>query len=225
MPKVVRQDNLKAAVVRACLYDPDVSEVYAAFARHWGFVPLPSRPYHPQENGIAERSGGYVKHNALKGRRFDSLEALATFLRQWNRTVAQLRIHGTTRKQVLRHFLEVERPALRPLPAAGFALFETGRRTVHRDGHIQVEGAFYSVPHVLVGRDVRVQWDAHLVRVFADGEDEAPATGAGRGPAGPATGRPGSSCVAVHTRHEAGTFATQHEHRPAHKPGQQVAYE
>jgi transposase len=56
-----------------------VSEVYAAFARHWGFVPLPSRPRHPQENGVAERSGGYVKGNALKDR-FDSLEALGAHL-------------------------------------------------------------------------------------------------------------------------------------------------
>ena len=53
VPKVIRHDNLKAAVVRACLYDPDVSEVYAAFARHWGFVSLPSRPRHPQEKDVA----------------------------------------------------------------------------------------------------------------------------------------------------------------------------
>jgi len=73
VPRTVRHDNLKAAVVRICLYDPDISDVYAAFARHWGFVPLPSRPRHPPEQGIAERSGGYLKDNALKGRRFDSL--------------------------------------------------------------------------------------------------------------------------------------------------------
>ncbi len=47
VPEVLRHDNLKAAVIRACLYDPDVSELYAAFARHWGFVPLPARPRHP----------------------------------------------------------------------------------------------------------------------------------------------------------------------------------
>jgi len=46
VPEVVRHDNLKAAVVKACLYDPDISEVYAAFARHYGFVPLPCRPCH-----------------------------------------------------------------------------------------------------------------------------------------------------------------------------------
>ena len=70
VPLVVRHDNLKAAVVRASLYDPDVSEVYGAFATHWGFTPLPSQPRHPQENGKQERSGGDVKDNALKGRRF-----------------------------------------------------------------------------------------------------------------------------------------------------------
>jgi transposase len=115
VPGTVRLDNLKAGVARACLYDPDISELYAAFAHHWGFVPLPSRPRHPQEQGVAERGGGYLKDNALKGRDFDSPEELASFLWHWNRTVARLRIHGTTRKQVYAHFLGVEKPALQPL--------------------------------------------------------------------------------------------------------------
>ena len=140
VPRVFRHDNLKAAVVRACLYDPDVSEVYAAFGRHWGFVPLPGRPRHPQEHGVAENSGGYVKKNALKGRRFsDGLESLNEFLRRWNRTVAQLRIHGTTRKQVLARFLQVEKPALQALPAERFVLFQVGTRVVHPDGYVEVE--------------------------------------------------------------------------------------
>lgn len=202
VPKVVRHDNLKAAVVRACLYDPDVSEVYTAFAQHWGFVPLPSRPYHPEENGIAENSGGYVKHNALKGRRFDSLEELAKFLERWNRTVAQVRIHGTTRKQVLSHFLEVELPALQPPRTTPFDLFEVGTRTVHPDGHVQVAGAFYSVPHHLVGQEVRVQWNDHLVRIYAQGQ-----------------------AVAVHGLAETRRFVTRQEHRPAHKPAKQEAYQ
>jgi transposase len=205
--KVVRHDNLKAAVVRACLYDPDVSEVYAAFAKHWGFVPLPSRPRHPQENGVAERSGGYVKSNALKGRRFNSLQELAEYLERWNRTVAQVRIHGTTRQQVLKHFLEVEQPALQPLPSEPFGLFQVGTRSVHPDGHIEVDGAFYSVPHTLVGALVRAQWDGHLVRIYtsdADGERHA---------------------LAVHLAVKAGTYSTKPEHRPLHRPARQQAYE
>lgn len=83
VPRVVRHDNLKAAVVRACFYDPDSHDVYLAFAAHWGFTSLPTQPRTPQENGKQERSGGYVKSNALKGRRFDSLDAQNAFLRCW----------------------------------------------------------------------------------------------------------------------------------------------
>jgi hypothetical protein len=167
VPRVIRHDNLKAAVVRACLYDPDNHVIYQAFATHWGFTSLPTQPRHPQENGKQERSGGYVKDNALKGRRFDSLVEHNAFLQQWNRTVARLRIHGTTRRQVWTHFVEVERPALQPLPAEAFPLFQTGERTVHADGHVEVAGAFYPVPLALLGTRVRVQWDAKLVRVYA----------------------------------------------------------
>jgi len=164
--RVIRHDNLKAAVVRACLYDPDVQPVYAAFAAHYGFTPLPTRPRNPKENGKQERSGGYVKDNALKGRRFDSLDELNAFLRHWNRTVARLRIHGTTRRQVWTHYEDTDKKALQPLPADRFALFSCGTRTVHPDGHVEVEGSFYPAALHLVGQDVQVRWDGSMVRVF-----------------------------------------------------------
>jgi hypothetical protein len=96
----------------------------------------------------------------------------------------------------------VDRPALQPLPEERFQLFEVGTRTVHPDGHVQVEGAFYSVPHTLVGQVVRVHWEDHLVRVYAHGQG-----------------------VAVHSRAAPGTFATGEDHRPEHKPARQSAYE
>jgi transposase len=184
VPRVVRHDNLKAAVVRACFYDPDSHDVYLAFAAHWGFTSLPTQPRTPQENGKQERSGGYVKSNALKGRRFDSLDAQNVFLRQWNRTIARLRIHGTTRRQVWTHFVEVEQPALQPLAPESFPYFSSGERTVHTDGHVEVAGAFYPVPPALLGQRVRVRWDAHLVRVFT-----------------------GDTLVAVHARVRDGLYA------------------
>lgn len=166
VPKVIRHDNLKAAVVRACFYDPDSNELYEAFARHWGFTPLPTRPRNPKENGKEERSGGYVKDNALKGRRFDSLAEQNEFLRRWNRTIARVRIHGTTRRQVYAHFLEIEKPALQPLAPERFALFRCGRRSIHPDGHVEVDGAFYPAPLHLLGQEIRVRWDQNLVRLY-----------------------------------------------------------
>lgn len=204
VPEVVRLDNTKVGIARACLYDPDLNEVYAAFAAHWGFVPLPSKPVHPQEQGVEERSGGYVKGNALKGRRFDSLREHNEFLVEWNRKYAQLRIHGTTRRQVITHFREVEQPALRPLPGARFELFSVGTRTVHMDGHVEVEGSYYPVPHHLLQQEVRVRWNDRLVRVFHSGRE-----------------------VRVHAReHRQGIFVTpQAGDRPAHKPARQEAYQ
>jgi len=184
VPRVVHHDNLKAAVVRACLFDPDVNPIYAAFAAHWGFTPLPSRPRNPQECGKEERSGGYVKDNALKGRRFDTLAAENEHLRHWNRTVARLRIHGTTRKQVWAHFLETDKPALQPLACEPFAFFECGERVVHPDGHVEVLGAFYRVADQLLGEKVQVRWNEKLVRIFHR-----------------------DAVVAVHLRAAPGTFA------------------
>jgi transposase len=166
VPQVIRHDNLKAGVVRACLYDPDVNPVYEAFSQHWGFVALPTRPRNPRENGKQERSGGYVKSNALKGRRFNSLAEQNQHLRHWNRTIARLRIHGTTRKQVFTHYEETDKKALQPLAAEPFAIFECATRTVHPDGHVEIDGAFYPVPATLLGEDLQVRWDGRLVRVF-----------------------------------------------------------
>ncbi len=202
VPHTVRLDNLKAGVARACLYDPDISELYAAFARHWGFVPLPCRPRYPHEQGVVERGGNYLKDNALKGRKFSSLEELDAFLKRWNRTIARLRIHGTTRKQVYTHFLEVDQPALKLLPAERFSLFEVGTRSVHFDGYVEVARAFYAVPDRLLGEEVKVYWDDRLVRIYYK-----------------------EQCVGVYTRAPAGTFNTMDGYHPAHKPACQQAYQ
>jgi transposase len=202
VPRVVRLDNLKAGVARACLYDPDISELYAAFAKHWGFIPLPCRPRHPQEEGVVERGGNYLKDNALKGRRFDSLEELDTFLKHWNRTIARVRIHGRTRKQVYTHFLEVEKPALKPLPAERFSFFKVSTRIVHPDGYVEVDWAYYAVPDRLLGEEVRVHWDERLVKIYHQ-----------------------ERCVGVYTKAPAGTFNAHDEYRPAHKPARQQAYQ
>jgi transposase len=202
VPQVIRLDNLKAGVTRACFYDPDINKQYQAFAEHYGFVPLPIRPYTPRHNGKVERGGGYVK-KALKGRRFESLAEQNEFLRTWNRTVARLRIHGTTKQQVWKRFVELERDALKALPADPFAFFHIGARKVHPDGHIEVQRAYYSVPHDLVGQSVEVRWDQKLAKVFVHGK-----------------------LAAVHKRSEdIGRFRTSKSHPPPGRSLSQEAYQ
>jgi transposase len=165
-PQALVIDNLKAAVTTADWYDPELNPKLRAFADHYGVAILPTRPRTPRHKGKVERGVGYVQCNALRGRTFESLAAQNQFLWHWETSVADCRIHGTTRRQVGLVFREIERPALRSLPPERFPLFQEAQRTVHRDGHVAVERSYYSVPVEYLARTVWVRWDSRLVRIF-----------------------------------------------------------
>jgi transposase len=165
VPLLLNLDNLKAAVLKADWFDPEINPKLADFCRHYRLNVMPCRPYRPQHKGKVERGVGYVRGNALKGRRFKSLGEENLFLQQWESQVADKRIHGTTRKQVAACF-EQEHPHLQPLPDSLFPCFQEARRNVHRDSYVEVARAFYEVPAELIGHQVWVRWDSRCVRVF-----------------------------------------------------------
>lgn len=158
-------DNLKAGVIQADWYDPDLNPKLEEFARHYGTVILPTKPAMPRHKGKVEAGVKYAQNNAVKGRSFPSLAAHNLLLVEWEKNVADTRIHGTTRQQVGRLFEAVERPALQPLPAGLFPVFEEARRTVHRDGYVEFKRAYYSAPPEYVGRTVWVRQEARLLRI------------------------------------------------------------
>ncbi len=168
VPRRLVLDNLKAAVKQADWFDPELNPKVRSFGEHYGFVFWPTRPRTPRHKGKVEKGVDYVQSNALKGRRFTSLEEQNTFLLDWELTVADTRIHGTTRRQVGKHFADVERAALVPLQLSPFPSFHEGRRTVHRDGHVEVKRAYYAAPPEYLAREVWVRWDSRLVRIFND---------------------------------------------------------
>jgi len=104
--QVLNLDNLKAAVIKADWHDPDINPKLADFCRHYGVSVMPCRPATPQHKGKVERGVGYVRNNALKGRRFESVGAENAHLWHWETHVADKRIHGTTCKQVAACFEE-----------------------------------------------------------------------------------------------------------------------
>lgn len=166
VPKTIVLDNLKAAVTKADWFEPEINPKVRAFAEHYGVVLLPTRPYHPRHKGKVENGIGYIKNNALKGRRFASLEEENDFLLHWERTVADVRIHGTTRKQVARLFEDFERPRLQTLPPDRFPFYHEQKRIVHGDGHVEVAKSYYSAPPEYQGREVWVRWDSHSVYIY-----------------------------------------------------------
>ena len=165
VPITTTPDNLKAAVLHPDWYDPELNPKLASFAVHYGTVILPTKPRIARHKGRVERGIDFVKQ-ALKGRSFASLAAANLFLTEWEKNVADTRIHGTTRQHVGQHFLAVEKPALQPLPANIFPSFTEGKRGVHLDGHIEFDKAYYSVPPEYTDRDVWVRGESRLIRIY-----------------------------------------------------------
>jgi transposase len=189
-PKVLVIDNLRAAVKHPDWFDPELVPKLRSFCRHYGIVILPTKPYTPRHKGKVESGVKYVQNNALKARKFLTLVAENEYLAHWETTVADTRIHGTTRRQVGRVFREVERPVLQPLPRERFPCFQEAPRKVSRDGHVEVAKAYYSVPPEYLGYTVWARWDARLVRIFNQRFEQ----------------------IALHVRHEQGRFSTDARH-------------
>lgn len=197
VPKTLVIDNLKAAVIKADWFDPDLNPKLLAFCEHYGTVILPTKVRMPRHKGKVERGVGYAQDNALRGRTFDSLSEQNRFLAEWETRVADTRIHGTTRKQVGKVFAEAERAALLPLPIERFACFKEAQRKVNRDGHVEVAKSYYSAPPEFVGRQVWARWDGHVVRIFDQKLRQ----------------------IAIHAQREPGRFATDPQHIVAEKRG------
>jgi hypothetical protein len=176
-------------------FDPELTPKVQAFCEHYGTVILPTKPYMPRHKGKVEAGVKYVQNNALARRSFNSLAAQNEHLAHWEATIADTRIHGTTKQQVSAVFREVEQASLLPLVSEPFANFQEAQRKVHRDGHVEVAKAYYSVPPEYLSRTVWVRWDSRLVRIFNHRWEQ----------------------VALHVRHEPGRFSTLGEHLAAEK--------
>ena len=164
-PRVLVLDNLGEGVLTPDYYDPIINPLYRDLLSHYNAVALPCRVRDPDRKGKVESGVGYAKRTPLKGQRFDSLEEAQAYLDQWEARWADTRIHGTTKRQVSAMFAE-EKPTLKPLPIEPFRFYQYGERTVHLDGCVEVEAAYYSVPPGHIGHLVHVQWDGLFVRVL-----------------------------------------------------------
>jgi transposase len=193
--RVVILDNLREGVLKPDIYDPTLNPLYRDLLTHYGAVALPCRIKDPDRKGKVESAIAHTQA-ALQGLRFETLEEAQAYLDRWDARWADTRIHGTTKRQVAAMFAE-EQPALVPLPIEPFRFYQFGTRTVHLDGAVEVDYAYYPAPPGWIGRDVAVQWDGGRVRLLD------PATGA---------------LLREHRRQAPGHRASSPEDRPTRTP-------
>jgi len=169
--RVVVLDNLREGVLSPDIYDPGLNPLYRDVLAHYSVTALPCKVRDPDRKGKVESGVNHAQMTPLKGKKFESLKDAQAYLDHWESHWADTRIHGRTKRQVAAMFAE-EKPFLQALPLEPFRYYQYGVRTVHLDGCVEVEAAYYGAPPGWVGRQVNVQWDAMFVRLL----DPAPAS-------------------------------------------------
>ncbi|MGC8746631.1 MAG: IS21 family transposase [Candidatus Saccharicenans sp.] len=166
VPRIIKIDNLKSAVLKAHFYEPEYQRDYLLFSRHYGFSPSPSRVRTPTDNAQAESRVKYVKSNFFRGREFEDINDCNRQLREWTERVSHERIHGTTKRQPRELFEQEERPRLQVLPAEDYDMSLWLRRKVGLNCHLVFENNYYSVPYAYCGKEVTLQVTESLVKVY-----------------------------------------------------------
>ena len=164
-------DNLKSGVTSACFYDPEINPTYLKLASHYATAVLPARPRHPKDKAKAEGGVLLVERwvlACLRHQRFFSLDEL-------NQAIAVLMVKFNNKpfKKLpgcrLSAFAEMDKPALRPLPATRYEFAEWKVARVGIDYHVEVIGHYYSVPYRYAREKVDVRLTANIVELFLRG--------------------------------------------------------
>ncbi len=171
VPAMVVSDNLKSGVTRACFYEPAVNRAYAEMAAHYDTAIVPARPRKPRDKAKVEAAVLLVTRwiiAKLRNRRFFSLAELNEAIRGCvtalnERTSRHL---GASRTHL---FEQIERAALKKLPAEPYVFAEWKQCRAGLDYHVEIERHYYSVPHVLLREKLWARITARTVEVFHRG--------------------------------------------------------
>jgi transposase len=144
-------DNLKSAVLRRAVGEaPVFNPRYKDFADHYGFTIAPCGVGQAHEKGRVENAVGYIKKNFLAGLQLSDFAHFNPAVRQWLDTVANVRIHGTTKRPPVELFA-AERPCLRPLPSRPYDLGVILPIHASSQFRVRVDTNAYSVPAEYAG--------------------------------------------------------------------------
>ena len=195
--KVLIPDNLTPVVTKADGLEPRLNEAFVEYAQSRGFVIDPASVRTPTDKPRVERMVQFVRSSFWSGETFTDLADAQTKVTAWCAGRAGMRVHGTTQCRPVEHFRLEEQPHLLPVPAEVYDVPIYASCRVHRDHHIEIAKALYSVPGNLLGARVHVRADRKLVRVFHRGQ-----------------------LVKVHPRQQPGHRSTD----PADLPAEQTTY-
>ena len=167
-PKILRPDNLKSGVKKPNYYEPDLNPSYQELAEHYRVAVLPTRVRKPKDKAHVENGVQNVERwvlAPLRNRAFFSVgeanRAFGPLLESLNHK--EMQHLGKSRCQL---FEELEKDILLPLPEHPYEFARWKNARVSIDYHVAFEGHYYSVPHELVGQEVRLRATERMLEIF-----------------------------------------------------------
>jgi transposase len=165
-------DNLKSGVTHPSYYEPDINRTFAAMAEHYRVAVLPARVKKARDKAKVESGVLQAQRRilaSLRNRTFFSLTELNAAIAEETKKLNERPMTGIGASRYDR-FIEIDKPALRPLPLERYAITAWKKATVHIDYHIDVEKAYYSVPYTLIGQKVDVSYTSSIVEIYHRGK-------------------------------------------------------
>ena len=168
VPEVVVPDNLKSGVSKACRYEPDINPTYNDLAKHYQTVIIPARVRKPRDKAKAEAGVLLVERWILAKLRKHTFFSLADLNREIRKLLHVLNSRSFKKLPGSRQswFEEIDKPALKPLPATPYELAYWKKATVNLDYHVEVKGFYFSVPHTLVKKKLDIRYTQSTVECF-----------------------------------------------------------
>lgn len=197
VPRTIITDNLKAAVIKADRYMPEVNKVFEDFCNHYGTVHVPARARKPRDKANVENDVRIIYHHVyadLRDQVFFSMDSLNEALSESMGRLRQRRMkeYKVTRQE---RFLAIDAPKLAPLPKTPFEIKCYAEYTVQANSYIRLsqDQRYYSVPSRLIGKKIKVIYTPSVLTEYYEGEP-----------------------VAVHSRLGKERYVTNKEHLPSY---------
>ncbi len=172
VPALLVPDNIKSAVTMPCRYEPLANATYEDLAAHYSTAILPARVRRPRDKAKVEQSVLLVERWILARLRHQTFFSLS----ELNAAIRELlqRLNGRPFKKLpgcrRTLFEQLDRPAMKPLPAQRYTYAEWKKARVNIDYHVEIEGHYYSAPYPLVKQQLDVRLSAHTVELLHRGK-------------------------------------------------------
>ena len=192
-PKIIIPDNLKAAVIKADRYEPELNRLMEDFANHYGIAVIPARAVKPKDKAAVENEVKIIYRRVyakLRHHTFFSIDeinqAFAEKIREHNQTRQQQKDYCRQEK-----FLAEEKALLKELPKETFEVkyYTSLKIALNNCVYLARDKHYYSAPFQYIGQQADIIYTRSLVRIYVMGE-----------------------CVATHKRSVGFGYTTLKEH-------------